>query len=77
MKANGLILFLALDWAKALDSVSPSNLCLALERFGLPTEIISMIRHIYSNRTFIIRDGGTSSAIHTQHFGISQGCPYC
>ena len=34
-----------------------------------------MIRHIYSNRTFIIRNGGTSSVVHTQHFGISQGCP--
>ena len=33
---NGSGIFLALDWAKAFDSISTQGLLLALRRFGLP-----------------------------------------
>ena len=34
-----------------------------------------MVANIYSNRCFYIRDCFSTSADHTQSFGISQGCP--
>ena len=72
-KLNGI--FLALDWAKAFDSIAPTTLIEALQRFGLPQDFTDMIAAIYSDRIFRIEESGISSAIHTQAFGISQGCP--
>ena len=34
-----------------------------------------MIQAIYTDRTFVVADGGETSQGHVQHFGISQGCP--
>ena len=39
-KADGSVILLALDWAKAFDSVSPYYLCNALRRFGLPEDFV-------------------------------------
>ena len=66
---------LALDWAKAFDSIDPECLIHALKRFGLPDKFSQMVSAIYSQRKFFVKDGGHSSSIHDQHFGISQGCP--
>ena len=74
-KADGSIILLALDWAKAFDSISPYGLCNALHRFGLPDDMVVMIQSIYSDRNFTVRDSGVSSSSHSQAFGISQGCP--
>ena len=77
---GGRKLFLALDWAKAFDSISPSSLLIALSRFGLPRHFVEMIGAIYSSRRFFVRECGSTSGMHTQHFGISHGCPpspYC
>ena len=68
-------ILLALDWAKAFDSLSPASLADALKRFGIPTSFIEMIHHIYNGRQFFVRDGDVTSKKHTQYFGISQGCP--
>ena len=74
-RANGHGIFLALDWAKAFDSIAPERLADALRRFGIPSKFIKMILYVYSNRQFFVKDMGEVSASHTQHFGISQGCP--
>ena len=68
-------LFLALDWAKTIDSISPSSLAIALTRFGLPSHFVEMFGAIYSSRKFYVDECNTSSNIHHQHYGISQGCP--
>jgi hypothetical protein len=68
-------ILLALDWAKAFDSVCPRSLCKALHRFGLPKEFIATIEAIYTDRRFLVADSGYTSSLHSQAFGISQGCP--
>ena len=66
---------LALDWAKAFDSINSSYLLAALRRFGLPQKMLNIISNIYTDRTFSVLDFGVRSSIRKQHFGISQGCP--
>ena len=70
---NGI--FLALDWAKAFDSIAPDSLIEALERFGIPKEFADMVVAIYADRKFTITDSGRTSSTCKQAFGISQGCP--
>ena len=72
---GGSLAFLALDWAKAFDSISPDGLIVALRCFGVPHGFCSIIRAIYSGRKFVARDAGHTSEPRPQHFGISQGCP--
>ena len=74
-RRNGKITLLALDWAKAFDSISPSALLHALHRFGLPQHFIELINAIYSSRQFFVHDQQHSSSTRLQHVGISQGCP--
>lgn len=68
-------IFLALDWAKAFDSISVEGLLSSLRRFGLPAPFVAMVRGIYTNRCFTVRDSGYTSSTHPQQFGILQGCP--
>ena len=72
---DGKLILLALDWAKAFDSIAPKALLTALERFGLPMQMIHATQGIYRNRKFFVRDSGRCSAPRSQGFGISQGCP--
>ena len=65
----------ALDRAKAFDSICPDKLCTSLERFGLPSKILDAVRGIYSNRRFSVSDAGCTSDMHDQAFWICQGCP--
>ena len=74
-RKNGNLLLLALDWAKAFDSISPAGLVNAMSRFVIPYHFCSVVRGIYNGRHFIVRDGGVTSGQHPQCFGISQGCP--
>ena len=67
--------FVALDWAKAFDRISPSGLIDALQRFGLPMAFLKLIQNIYEDRDFFVRDMGHQSTLHSQCHGISQGCP--
>jgi len=66
---------LALDWAMAFDSVDPEALVTMLRRFGLPDELLNIVRNIYSDRRFRVADGGNVSSERRQRAGISQGCP--
>ena len=72
---GGQSIFLALDWAKAFDSVSPCALVTSLLRFGCPGKFARMVGSIYENRSFVVADFGQTSSEHRQHFGICQGCP--
>ena len=74
-RKDGNLLLLALDWAKAFDSISPAGLVNAMSRFGIPYHFCSVVRSIYNGRHFMVRDGGATSHQHPQCFGISQGCP--
>ena len=61
-EANSLkerkLIMLALDWAKAFDSISPDALCKSLERFGVPPQFLKITQAIYANRCFYVTDGG-------------------
>ena len=74
-RKNGKAILLALDWAKAFDSISPQAWSQALKRFGCPPEFVRMIAAMYSERKFVVSDNGQTSAKHAQEFGISQGFP--
>ena len=71
----GQIVVLALDWAKAFDSIDPSAMIAALHRFGLPKQVLEIIRRIYENRQFQVNECGQTSKQRPQAAGISQGCP--
>ena len=73
-RKDGNFLLLALDWAKAFDSISPAGLVIAMLRFGIPYHFCSVVCGIYNRRHFMVRDGGATSHQHPQCFGISQGC---
>ena len=66
---------IALDWAKAFDSLDPAGLLKALRLFGLPEKVVSLVADIYTSRRFLVRDCGVESAHYPQAFGICQGCP--
>ena len=72
---QGKLAFVALDWAKAFDSISPSALKKAMLRFGVPAHFANIVGAIYSDRRFFVKDAGEKSTMHRQTFGISQGCP--
>ena len=38
---------LALDWAKAFESIDPHALVVMLSRFGLPDVVLNIVRNIY------------------------------
>jgi len=72
---SGGMLLLMLDWAKAFDRVKPDIMCGALHRFGLPVEMVNMVRAIYDSRYFVIHDHTGPSSERRQRAGIAQGCP--
>jgi len=71
----GRTAMLALDWAKAFDSINVGAMITALRRFGLPEKVLRIIGHIYEDRLFSVTNGGTCSSTRRQCSGISQGCP--
>ena len=69
------LLVIALDWAKAFDSIDPERFLVALTRFGLPLHFVNMIAAIYSERRYFVRVDGMDSNWKRQRNGIVQGCP--
>ena len=69
--SDSSMIMLALDWAKAFDSISPVALLQARQRFGIPQSFIDMVGKIYTNRRFFVTDSGEKSQAHQQLFGIS------
>ena len=72
---NGQTAMLALDWAKAFDSINVEAMLKALSRFGVPAKMLRILRHIYEERFFSVLDGDSPSTRRQQRSGISQGCP--
>ena len=72
---QGQTLLLALDWRQAFDCIMPDRVILALKRFGLNESMLEAIQNIYSERRFVVRDGGGVSQQRRQEAGIVQGCP--
>ena len=72
---DGKGVFLALDWAKIFDSISPATMAWALERFGCPSKLVLVMMEVYKRRTFVVHDNGYCSKKRSQQYGICQGCP--
>ena len=72
---NGQLHVLALDWRKCFDSINTDAMLAALQRFGIPCNILCIIRSIYTGRLFQVNECGKASAKHRQDSGICQGCP--
>ena len=67
--------FILLDWEKAFDRVRIPKMLEALERFGVPIELIMAIKALYRNSQFVVEENGYTSAPKQQKRGIRQGCP--
>ena len=61
---DGKLHLLALDWAKAFDSISSDALLNALSRFGIPDHVVEIIKSIYTDRKFVVHDCGNESSPH-------------
>ena len=70
----GQVSLLALDWAKAFDSINTCSLIDGLRRFGLPAQLLGTIGNLLEAREFYVKDCGEKSASRRQRSGISQGC---
>ena len=66
---------LALGWKHAFDSVNTAALLLALKRFGFLPFVLDVVKSVYMERTFMVRDKSSTSDEKDQLSGISQGCP--
>eukprot|EP00959_Pyramimonas_sp_CCMP1952_P318502 6664461-Pyramimonas_sp.AAC.1 len=53
----------------------PGPLLKALQRFGVPGKMLTVIQAIYTGRNFAVRAAGATSGTREQHAGICQGCP--
>ena len=60
---------LALDWAKAFNSMMPGPMLAALECFGLPADFLAMINAIYDSRTFFVHHGCTDDTLIVDKHG--------
>jgi len=69
------LLAVLLDWAKAFDRIRADSMLDALQRFGLPAEVVQMIAAIYETRLFVLSDPCGDSSTRVQNAGIAQGCP--
>ena len=66
---------LLLEWEKTFDKANQTKLLTAMNRIGIPPKIVAMIKAIYDNPQFSIKDGNTTTEHRKQHTGIRQGCP--
>jgi len=71
---NGQVSLLALDWAKAFDSLNVESLLDALRRFGISASIRKIIASLMEHRQFYVDDAGYQSEKRPQKSGITQGC---
>ena len=67
--------FVFLDWGKAIDKVNQAKRVTALTRIGIPTKTVAIIKAIYDEPQFSIKDGTKTTGNRKQHTGIRQGCP--
>ena len=74
-RRSGRTGLVALDWAKAFDSINAEASISALKRFGVPPKMLRIIEHLYGDRLFKVVDSTAHSSMRHQNSGISQGCP--
>ena len=71
---GGQVSLLALDWAKAFDSVHIERMLLSLQSFGIPSKLCDLIGAAMRSRTFYVEEWGAKSYCARQRSGVSQGC---
>ena len=62
---------LFLDWEKAFDKIHPEALLDALTAYGIQAPFVDLIKQIYSEPLFSVKDGSYLSPqeiAHTQEF---------
>jgi len=64
-----------LDWEKAFDKIQHDKMMIALQRLGICSHIIDVIKNCYNAPTFFVKDSFGTSEIKQQKTGIRQGCP--
>ena len=69
------IIALLLDWAKAFDKIKIDAMLSALDRIGIPNEMLQLIASICRARSFVVRDLCQNSMKRSQMASIAQGCP--
>ena len=62
------------DLKKAYDSVPRDALWPLLIRYGLPSKMVNIIRHLHSNMEASVRIKGTLSEPFKVDTGLKQGC---
>ena len=63
---HGCLSLLALDWAKAFDSVNVENLWEALKRYGISEKIANLLENLLHHRQFFVEDSGVQSSVRSQ-----------
>ena len=58
---------LPLDWETAFDKVNQAKLLTALTRIGIPTQIVAIIKAIYDEPQFSIKDGTKATGHRTKN----------
>ncbi len=72
---NNRLILVLLDWEKAFDKVARIGLFEAMERIGIETKLIDLVKMTYKKTQFLVEVDGVSSKWHNQETGIRQGCP--
>lgn len=71
---SGQVSPLALDWAKAFNSVHVWRLHQCLQRFGIAGRSLNAISGLMHSRHFFVEEGGCKPTLRSQRSDISQGC---
>ena len=72
---NKRLNLLFLDWKQAFDSIDHSAMLTALERFGIPSNVLRVISSLYDFPSFTVRGMHGMEAQGEVQAGIRQGCP--
>ena len=70
----GKVSLIALDWAKAFDSIHIESLRDAMRRMGIPAEYCDVVLSLMRERKFYVDELGSKSGQRAQRSGITQGC---
>ena len=75
-EATDLPLYMLLtDWKMAFDKLTIVGLTSALRRLGLPSHYLTIIKSIYAQHSFQVRENGFCSSFFPATTGVRQGCP--
>ena len=70
------VIFLALDWARAFDSVAPELFVVALSRFGIPSHFIKIVEAVYSKKSSTLQRNGHHQSIVSSILVFRKGVHY-